>query len=169
MKNLVKYLWKTAFVVIFGSLLLTCTSVATIDETKEYPKWPDELVPFFNESSDSNVGIFYLDLGRGVESSHRFSTPINNGPSLFVNITTSTSFPNMNYGSMFELISISGNGGAIVGKCLSSSGMAQSAYTRGRIYTLCDSYELIGEGVGAELTLIGGTMGSRTKYSLIAQ
>jgi len=169
MKNILKYSWNIIFVVIFGAFLLTCASVATTNEMKEYPKWPNELVPFFDESTNSNIGMFYVDLGRDIESSRTFSTPNNNGPSLIVNITTSTTFPNMNYSSTFELVSVSGNGGTIVGKCLLSSGMAQSTYTRGRLYTLCDSYELIGEGIGAELTLIGGTMGSRIKFSLIPQ
>ena len=154
---------------IFGAFLLTCASVSTTKEIKEYPKWSDKLVPFFNESTNSNIGVFYLDLGKGIGSSHTFSTPNDNGPSLIVNTTTSTLTPNMNYSSTFELVSISGNGGTIVGKCLSSSGMAQSSYTKGQLYTLCNSYELIGEGVGAELTLIGGTMGSRNKFRLISQ
>ena len=169
MKNILKYSWSIVLVVIIGTFLLTCASASTTTEIKEYPKWPSELIPFFNETTNSNVGMFYVDYGNGIESSRTFSTPNNNGPSLIVNLTTSTLAPNMNYGSTFELVTISGNGGTIVGRCISSSGMAQSTYARGRLYTICDSYELNGKGVGAELTLIGGTMGSRTKFNLIAQ
>jgi hypothetical protein len=150
-------------------IVIFFTSCATTNVIKEYPKWPDKLVPFFNESINSNIGVFYFDFGRGIESGRSFSTPNNNGPSLIVFTTTSISTPNMNYSSTFELVSIGDNGGKIVGKCILSSGMAQSSYTKGQLYTLCDSYELIGEGVDAELTLIGGTMGSKTKFKLISQ
>ena len=169
MKNILRYSWNTAFVVIIGTFLLTCASGPKTNETKEYPKWPDELIPFFNETTNSNVGIFYVDYGDGMESSRTFSTPNNNGPSIIVNLTTSKLSPNMNYGSTFELVTISGNGGTIVGRCISSIGMAQSIYAKGKLYTICDSYELNGKGVGAELTLIGGAMGSRTKFNLIIQ
>jgi len=169
MKNILKHFLNITIVVLFGSFLITCVNTTATNETKVFPKWPDELIPFFDESSDSNIGIFYVDLGDGIESSRIFSTPNNDGPSLIVNSTTTTLFPNMNYSSTFELVSISGNGGVIVGRCLSSSGMARSSFTRGRIYTLCDSYELIGRGVGSELTFTGGTMGSRIKYTLIAK
>jgi len=169
MKNILRYSWNIAFVLLFGAFLLNCASVATTNEIKEYPKWSDELVPFLNESSDSKIGMFYANLGNGIEKSCTFSTPNNNGPSLIVSLTTTTLSPNMNFSSTFELVSISRNGGTIVGKCISSTGMAQSVYTNGKLYTLCDSYELNGEGVGAELVFIGGTMGSRNKFNLISQ
>jgi hypothetical protein len=173
MKTKSKHLEIIALVTIIGLSMMTCANSATAKNAEnigiEYPKWPDNLTPFFDETTGSKVGLFYKDLGRGIETSRIFSTPNSNKPSLVGYLLTSTSFPNFNSSATFELISISGEGGIIIGKCISCTGMAQSDYKKGQIYTLCDSYEIIGKGVGAELTLTGGKMGSNITCILIQQ
>ena len=111
--------------------------------------------------------MFYYDWGNGIESSLIFSTPNNNGPSIVLYLTTSKSLPSTNYSFKFELVSINDSGGIIMGKCISSSGMFKNLYLNGLLYTICDSYKLIDNEIGAELTLTGGILGSSFKYNLI--